>query len=214
MTNDGRLSWSISRASGVVVPRAGLHNSDGERSTEPVIRLLPGEYTLSIDGTGEATGPYMFRLSDLDAVLAITPHEALTGTLTPGNETDLVQFSASAGDRIYFDALQWTGSAGTQWRLIDPEDQVVFNTSLNQDMDTQTLPLSGTYVLALEGQIVGSAGDYTISLRPASASIEALTLGSTIAGAIATPGAQREYSFSLAARSLIYFDALTRDTCI
>src|SRR5204863_68405 len=80
-----------------------------------VLNLPAGAYTLTIDGTSDATGAYSFRLSDLASATPLTPGTPVTGTLAPANETDLYRFTAPAGDRFYFDVLARSGTAGATW---------------------------------------------------------------------------------------------------
>jgi len=42
-------------------------------SADPVVDLVPGDYMMTVDGSGDATGPYAFRLLDLAAAPGIPP---------------------------------------------------------------------------------------------------------------------------------------------
>src|SRR5207244_2560613 len=52
---------------------------------------------------------------------------------------------------------------------------------------------------------------YTFNVTPTTVTTTPLTLGSTVSGALATPGEQDRYSFTLAGATLLYFDALTNN---
>jgi len=87
--------------------------------------LPAGTYTLTVDGSGATTGIYSFRLLDLDSATLLAPGTPQTGgTLSPGNETDVYKFSATAGDSFYFDSL--TAISGVNWYLIDPAGVIRF----------------------------------------------------------------------------------------
>src|SRR5690606_21445741 len=102
--NDGRLSWTLSGPSGVVVSGTAFPGSDR------VLDLVAGLYTLTVDIGGDATGPYAFRLIDPASAPALSPGTPVSGTLSPANETEIHCFDAQAGDRFTFDILNRTGA--------------------------------------------------------------------------------------------------------
>src|SRR5207253_2107296 len=95
-------------------------------STDPVPSLLSGDYTLTVDGVGDFTGGYQFRLHDLAQATPLSPGTPVNGTLDPASETDLYRFTASAGDRFFFDVHARSGIFNPHWRLIDPLGNVLF----------------------------------------------------------------------------------------
>src|SRR5690606_4245681 len=86
-----------------------------------VHELVPGDYTLTVDATGEATGDYRFRLVDLRSTTEVTLDEPFSGELNPGSATAMYRFDVVAGDQLSFD-LQTLSGGATQGRrrLIDP----------------------------------------------------------------------------------------------
>src|SRR5439155_4209479 len=139
------------------------------------------------------------------------------GTLSPANETDAVKFTANAGDQFYFDVQARTGGGNARWRLIDPSGNFVFNNlgfgDVNSDVDTLTMPLTGTYTLLLEGRFndAGTA-TYTFNVQPVTDSTTALTLGNVVNGNISPTGDRDNYTFTLASPATLYFDSLTNDS--
>ena len=127
----------------------------------PVLNLIAGNYTLMVDGTVDHTGSYSFRLSDLASATPITPGTPVSGTLNPGNATNLYKFNANAGDLFYFDQQSLSGG-NTYWRLIDPYGQQVWFNSFS-DVDTQTLAFTGTYTLLVEGYVGNTRRSITAS---------------------------------------------------
>ena len=110
----------------------GLHRSDGTSfSGNPVLNLVAGAYTLTVDASGDLTGAYQFRLLDLAEATPFTPGTPVSGALDPANETDLVRFTASAGDRFFFDVTARSGGSQSTWRLVDPYGNILFNTSFS-----------------------------------------------------------------------------------
>src|SRR5262249_38216210 len=132
------------------------------------------------------------------------------------NETDLYRFSASAGDRLFFDFLGKTGMPNAFWRLLDPYGNQLFFNFFNADVDVQTLGASGSYTLLVEGAVADTAaGSYSLNVVPAPlGSATPLTLGAVASGAIATPGEQDRYAFTLAAPAQLVFDSLTNSASL
>src|SRR5262249_20742081 len=159
---------------------------------------------------GSSTGNYSLRLSELSSATPLTPGTAVSGGLAPANETDFYRFTASAGDRFFFDVVARTNGGNSDWRLIHPYRNMLFSTGFtgtttSSDVDVLTLAQPGTYTLLLEGRIFDTvAGSYTINVQPVPAGAVPLTLGSTVNGALATAGAQGRYSFTLASPALLY----------
>jgi hypothetical protein len=79
------FSWSLSGPSGTVVDGRSFQGSNAnEIGVNPVMNLPAGDYRLSVDAPGDATGPYAFQLLDLSQGQAITPGAAVSGTLNAG----------------------------------------------------------------------------------------------------------------------------------
>ncbi|MCS6853203.1 MAG: hypothetical protein NZ523_00395, partial [Elioraea sp.] len=145
------LRWTLSGPGGVVAERSWNRGNGGVFGDgNPLLTLPAGQYTLTVRATSDRTGAFSFRLLDGAAATAITLGSPVSGTLSPGQESDLYRFTAAAGDRFYFDSQQ-AGSWNTFWRLIGPHGEVVFAQGLGADRDTTTLAESGTYLLIIDG---------------------------------------------------------------
>ena len=176
LTNNSGLAWTLVGPAGAAVSERSFTNSE---NSNPILNLVAGDYTLTVIGADEATGTYQFRLWDLAQASPLTPGTPVSDQLAPANETDLLSFTASAGDRFFFDAQARSGAAGSRWRLIDPYGNILFNQSLSADVDTTTVSQAGAYTLLLEGLISDAGtGDYTINVQPVTTVSQALTLGS------------------------------------
>src|SRR5207253_5062354 len=101
---------------GTAVSNRQFNASDGFSGFP--LALPAGSYTLTISGSGQTTGAYAFRLSDLAAATPLTPGTPVSGTLNRANSTDLYRFDSAAGQSFYIARLAGGGSA--DWRLIDP----------------------------------------------------------------------------------------------
>src|SRR5256885_697514 len=83
--------------------------ADGAQIGNPLVLAPSGDYVLTVDADGDATGDYQFALQDLANATLLTPGSAVSSTLDPGNETDLYQFTSNAGDQFTFDSISRTG---------------------------------------------------------------------------------------------------------
>src|SRR5262249_26386824 len=156
LTNSSNLTWTLTGPAGTAVNARSFVSSDSGGNSNPVVSVPAGDYTLTTDLPGDQTGTYAFRLWDLAQATPLTPGTPVSGSLSPANETDLYRFTASAGDRFFFDVLARTNPGSSNWRLIDPYGNVLFNTlfnGANPDVDVLTLTQPGTYTLLVEGNV-------------------------------------------------------------
>jgi len=159
---------------------------------------------LRVDGVGDSTGGYGFRLVDLAGAQALALDTIVNGQLTPANRTDAYQFSANAGDRLYFDVTANSGGVPF-WRLLDPWGRTLWGPNYlpNDDVQLQTMPFAGVYTLLVEGRRdagagsssyglrVGTVVDQTVAIAPGVASgMAAKWAGGRLAGGIDLNGFQ------------------------
>ncbi|HNK18160.1 MAG TPA: LEPR-XLL domain-containing protein, partial [Piscinibacter sp.] len=143
LTNNASINWSLEGANGRLVNQRSLAASDASGlSSSPAIALAAGDYTIAVNGSMGATGPYGFRLLDLQRADGITYGAGVTGWISPANETDAYKFDATAGDHFFLDVTGRSGGDLT-WRLLDPVGQQVFGptamNSASQDVDLPSL---------------------------------------------------------------------------
>jgi hypothetical protein len=177
----------------------------------PALDLVPGDYTITVDGSGDTTGSYAFQIHDLASAAILPLGTPITETLDPGNGAALYQFAAQAGDRIYFDSQDYTGSV--YYTLLDSFAQPVFaDVFSGNDLDVQTLTVTGTYTLLVDGYFYQTdPATVTFSLQPVTDDSASLPLGTPVTGDIAHTGQQDHYDFSLSAPAVLYFDFLASD---
>ena len=84
---------------------------DGIDLGTPIMVLPSGAHTLTVDGVGDSTGAYQFRLVNLESATPIAQNVSTVGELNPASETDLYRFGAVAGDRFLFDVTDRNGAA-------------------------------------------------------------------------------------------------------
>jgi hypothetical protein len=226
------LNWTLTGPQGMLIgPSGSIQNSATGRSfvssdaggigTTPALSLPSGAYQLTVDATFDFTGSYDFRLLDLavgsPAVQALTPGTPVSSTLL-ANETDVYQFAATAGMKIYLDVQAASDPNGAISRLVGPAGQQIFVSGGLSDLDVTTLAAAGTYRLLVEGGRTNTGTDsYTINVvpvvdgTPTTITATQMLSGDTLLGAIALPGEQDTYTFTLADTTQLYFDALTNN---
>jgi len=218
LVNRGDVTWTLAGPTGTLVASRAFNASDSNHFATPILDLVEGDYRLTVDGVGDAQGAFSFRLVDLSSAVPITPGTVFGSDLTPPGETDLYRFDGTAGDSFAFDVVTASDTGGSMYRLVDPFGQVVFAVTTLIDRAAQQLISTGTYTLLVEGERDNVGTDtYTLNVifagntPPAAPSGTLLTLGSTINDTMAG-GETDNYTFSLAQRSLLYFDSLTNSS--
>ena len=95
--------------------------------------------------------------------------------------------------------------------MLDPQTHEVFSGGFS-DVETVSLPLTGTYTLFIDGRIFDTvSGTYSFNVHPVTYATQPIVLGSTVSGTIGVPGERDLYSVSLGARSQLYFDTMSGD---
>ena len=131
--------------------------------------------------------------------------------MNPANATVAYQFTLASAGKVFFNYQSSSGLNNTYVRLVDAYGDTPIAASLFQDAGPLALA-AGTYTLLVEGYINDTgSGNYTFNLAPVTDGLQALTLGSVVSGAIAMPGQQQQYTFTLPAAARLYFDSLTNN---
>ncbi|OZA70316.1 MAG: hypothetical protein B7X78_02875, partial [Sphingomonadales bacterium 39-62-4] len=167
LTNNSGLVWSLTGPEGTQVANRRFDQSDSrDFGANPALRLEPGDYELMVDGTGDATGYFNFRLLDLAAAQPLPLGTEVSGSLSPSSSTVAYRFAAAAGERVVFDAITATPDMGL--RIIDPFGTDVPGVSF-ADLDNLELPRAGMYTLVIEGRVDhASNAAYAFRLTPIS----------------------------------------------
>lgn len=167
-----------------------------------------GTYKLIIDATGNTTGNYSFRLLDLAAATPLTLNTAINQTV-PEKQTDLYQFSGTAGEHLLIDSLG--GDHSNSLILYGPNNQTVTLTSYQQH-SVITLTGDGTYFLAVQSDYYynTTSPDYSFQVLSGNFNPTSINLGDTVSGD--TSGEADVYSFTGTAGQTLYFDGLSVDS--
>ena len=208
LTDSAAISWNLADPSGQVIANRTFGASDARDFTgAPVLDLAIGEYTLSIDGSADATGNYAFRLLDLADAKPLTLGERIAAN-NPGKQTDLYSFDVTAGQSFYFDAQSLTGGDAS-WRLLGPDGEQVRAPANISDSGVFSLGRTGKYTLSLEARDSNATAiDYAFTLSRVTQQIAPLVLGQTLVGEIDLAGNTDSYDFTLAANARVVFDTL------
>src|SRR4029079_2442363 len=90
LSTAANLTWSLTGRGGRVVTNRSLSASDasGVSDANVLTTLAAGSYTLSIKGTGSATGAYSFKLVDVDAAansILMIDDQSISTPLSPAS---------------------------------------------------------------------------------------------------------------------------------
>ncbi|MBX3436359.1 MAG: hypothetical protein KF861_02635 [Planctomycetaceae bacterium] len=175
---------------------------------------IAGEYTVTIDMDGDATGSYAFRLLDLSTGPVLTLGAPVSGTLDPASRAHTYRFTANAGDSLFFDS-QTDDAQNAIVHVLDPLGQYVASNWLGSDVDLPVLTFTGTYTLLIEGPAfdVGTTSygfelQFLGNIPPDEFPGTPLPLGSTVEEELSTEGEVDDYVFSVAGPGWLYFDGL------
>src|SRR5208337_3882153 len=179
----------------------------------PYTLTQAGTYTLTVSGSGSATGAYDFVLDDTSAAPTIATNTVVSATVPTGFSTNLYQISGTAGERLYIQAQSITDSSSNPdpnyylgLALYGPNSQQIASPYNFNDF-TATLPADGTYTLAVYGTgYTTSSIDYSFEAFQTVTSTTPMTLGTEEIGALANPGDQALYTFTGSPGQQIYFD--------
>lgn len=166
-----------------------------------------GVYLLGILGNSANPVPYSVQVTAAKTTISNLALDAsITGTITGPGDQAIFRFNATAGQRLYYDALDGDFD-GIAVRLLNPFGTVVH---LNQNADSDGGPFalldSGQYSLVIDpnGAVTG---DFGFRLRNL-AGVTPLTFDAPITKTL-NPGFSADiYAFTGNAGDVLYFDGL------
>jgi large repetitive protein len=199
------LSIQLVAPSGVLV---GLPGSSTYQEVPPFYLVEAGIYTLKIDGVGDATGQYKFRMLDAGAASSVTTGPTNSVTLNTSSQTELFRFSGTAGQRIYLQSISADTNSAT-WQLINPANVTVASGLIDSDLGTNLLVTSGTYLIVVAGTVqAGPALHFKFRLTDVSEPAVAPSgFGLVHTGTIAA-GETNTFTYTASAGTVVYFDSL------
>jgi large repetitive protein len=176
---------------------------------------MTGEYRFIIDGIGEGTGNYKFRLLDKATATALTFDTDFTGTFEfNGLGSKAYRFAGTQGQYFYLDAS--SGQASNAWLLYGPGGQFIRSGYVQDgfyDDAEFALPASGEYMLVMQGNGATNQ-NYSIHLAKPELTTQPLTLGTAINSMLDKRGEQDSYTFDGTIGQQLFFDALSGNSSL
>lgn len=168
-----------------------------------------GTYALIFDGGGGSLVNHTNRIVTFEnSTNALTLGATVISTISEPGEQDVYTFSASAGQRLYYDGLEVDFDQITA-RLITPSG-ATFSTFSQRNSDSDlgpfTLPETGPYQLILDGT-ADHVADYRFRLLDIAAQ-PAMPLDTTFTGTLNPGYSVSLYTYSGAPPQQLFFDGL------
>ncbi|MFN9062997.1 MAG: lectin-like protein, partial [Pseudanabaena sp.] len=182
--------------------------------------VTDGQYKLVVDGSGEATGNYKFRLLGKANSSTVSLDTDITGNFTEASTSaERYKFTLGSRQYLYFDALPPagtynptdginSGSQTAEWKLYSANGVEITTKRLWEDYETWLD--AGEYTLVMRGYGSGYLSDYNLRIVTPELNTTPLTLGTVVTGAIAEKGEQDYYTFTGTAGQLLYLDLINR----
>ena len=181
-----------------------LRNTTSNFDSRPFILTESGEYSLIVSANDQ-TDDYSFRLLDLDAgVTSINLDTVVNGTILSGLATEVYQFVGSAGQELFFNTLNNTGSL--LWTLLGPSNADLGSKSFSQNF-LATLPADATYTLLLDSNSNTSV-DFSFEIVTTQKETKDFNYNEVVTGTISEPGETDIYQFTGVAGQQIWFDGI------
>ncbi len=195
-----QLEWTLAGPAGEVVFEELFRDQEIEAS-------LAGSYTLSVGGRGDATAEYRFQIFAVPPTQTrnIQIGDETAGAFQVPGEQDEFQFSAQAGQILYFDRLQSPNAF--VWRLLDPHDEVVFEHNSFGDQGPLEVQTTGVHRIEIDPQR-DLTGEYLFRILevPDPSTFDVL-IGAPVSGRIRVPGEVHHFRFDAAAGANLFADA-------
>ena len=199
-TLGGLLRWDLTTPSGAAV----FTNQAGDQG--PLVFPETGEYSLQIRPFSATRLTYRVQVV-LTQPTSSTPFaigEVVDGEIATQGEVDEFTFSGTAGDPLYFDAIQ-RGGGQASWFLFDPDGDSLFPSVAWADQEL-VLPKTGTYTLRVDGNADDTPTyQFTVVVIP-DVSSTAININDVINGDILVQGEVDEFTFNAQPGSRVYFD--------
>ena len=188
------------------------NNADSD--VGPFTLATSGTYTLLIKGSEDYVGNYSFRLLDVAAASAITYGVTVTNQLNPQLQAQLYRINGTAGQRLNLTNLAAT-SGDANWSLFSPNNTALLANTILAPLGEYTLPVSGTYVLALAGNFAG-IGTLEFQFRASLlSSPTGVTNGfGTVACGETSADQTNSFTYTAPAGLPVYFDNYTNDSSV
>ena len=150
-----------------------------------------GTYKVIVDGVGEGTGNYKFKLIDKATAPTISFDTDIIGQFATLDSSNAYHFSLEIDRYIYFDAQ--AGNYPNSWLLYGGDGKLVTYRSIYDD--TEFKVVAGDYFLVMEGNGSGDS-NYKMRLSTPEFSTTVMSLNTVVSGSIVKAGEQDTYTFN------------------
>ncbi|MDJ0658213.1 MAG: Ig-like domain-containing protein [Crocosphaera sp.] len=181
----------------------------------PFSLIETGTYELIVNGSGDVIGDFSFQVLDLATSMNLPLNTEISGTLDPGQETQLFTFEGQAGQTLLLDDL--SSSFGGSYTLYNGGNEFLISTTIGSSSDPSiTLTGDGRYFLVLRG-FSNSPVDYTFQLTetafddPGDPMGTEIMIGETINSDISVAGEVDTYLFEGTIGQQLIFDSLSNN---
>ena len=195
----GRTVWSMN------------HSTDAG----PTYLVESGTYTISVDGGGDTTGDYSFRIIDLSTATAIGYGTVIAGQLSPQSATAAYRFSGTNGQRVNLENIA-ASAANANWRLVSPAGQNLLGpANISGTLGEAVLPATGTYLVLVEGfsENIGSL-DFQFRVSLVSNPTGATSGFGTVRSGTLLLGETNSFAYAGPAGTPVFLDALTNASAV
>ena len=155
LTDDDAFSVTLTGPNGLSITRNIARSDSFEIGGNDAFTAGPGNYTMVVSATTGHIGSFGFRLLDLSGATPMSLNTPINFTLPAGFATQAFSFTGAAGDKLLFDTLvSLPDPYGVSIRLLDPLGRQILGPVNFAPQADILLPLSGTYVLLVEGRTI------------------------------------------------------------
>jgi hypothetical protein len=205
--------WLVAPSGAVVLGNVQGQPQSASTDAGPATLVEEGNYYLMVSNGGSGTANYRFRLLDAagvnGALLRLGEVVGSAGPVAPelaAYSAALFRFGGGVGQAVFLDSLN-ARALGATWALVEADGTAQPTAPLVNDVLTR-LRTVGTRVLVL-GNDSGFPVPYGFrAIEPMVTTEPMPGTGTTVAGNLATPGAEARFTFLAAAGELFYYDGV------
>ena len=168
-----------------------------------------GDFTLYLNPQRAGFPQSSVRLVDMNNVPSLTLGTTIVGTLNPGSQTDIYQFTANQGERflLEFQSLSFTSLQAT---ILSPSGFLGFGGSFSGGsgtLETQPVNIGGSYRVTVSAPDISAAVSYQLIMRRVVDDSTPLIFGVPVTGSIVSRGDRHSYTFTVDTEKQLYLDA-------
>ncbi len=127
-------------------PGGQYFNTAGRTLDATVVQAIPGDYSITLYGSGLDMPAYQFRFRDITDAPPITPGETIAASFDLSLGTFVRRLQGTAGQAFYHDVVEYAAFAGgTYHRLVRADGTPLWESFANSEAGAFTLPYTGDF---------------------------------------------------------------------